>query len=510
MQKLIIYCLILLGLNGCGGGGGNGSNGEDNLLLDEAKVLSPLQIATLDLNNNPIPYIDIGKIGIHTVYKLKFTNTNEVSVNLTGIGDTPDSYDFAMAQSMGITYEEYWANYAPTSVDRIHVTTSNADDCLNQAKTSSSGASYTPLEPGASCSYYTYAYNIGNNHSNESMFTQPVSYFIYGAKSYGAKSNLMVVQCSKVSSNPPDYNCNNMKKPGFSSQFIKYKMLPLNGSTNLPYFGYGGTISKNGNWFWSCNDISCNQYAINYNESNNSLIKAANPSNTVAMIDLAKRIMSLYSSLDGTSAWVSSYNKSSGYSLVNTARPNVILSSICTGGTPCVPHLDDNYPLDFVPGVIGLDGSFWWNNQNYPADVFDPVAQTFLATNIPSVKGVNSDGVVIAYSGGVPGCWTKSAVKGIYTYRGPLLNYINPMNSSSNGNFASSFTHVYMRMVVDELINARLQAYYKVHTENGLCQLNLDDYTFKVPDIKPYLYAFPSNTESFSQVISTSNVYLGL
>src|SRR6185437_475725 len=506
-KNIILYFMVLAGIVACGGSGENNGGGR-NIQPETVTTLSPLKISILDLNNNPIPYVDISKIGSHTLYKLKFININSVAINLSNVGNTPDYYYAALAQSMGASTESYIANYAPGSVYGHFTKTSNTDDCLNQMQTTSSGISATRLESVNSCSYYMYAANGGNNYTTKDTFSQPVSYFISTDKFPENKYlTLSVVQCSSTGSAiSPGYNCSNMFAPGFSDQFITYKMLPINGVTNVMLFNaYGDTLSRDGNWLWNCTISTCNKYALNSNGTANTLTQTS--ISTIEINSGGQNIETLYSAIDGSNVWVSSYSNKNGYYLVNTAKPNTLLTSDCGGKRPCVPNINTSSNL-FPNGVVGLDGSFWWNTgSDTNADVYDVKNQTFIQSNIPGVVGVNADGTVIGFSVGTPGCWIVGSNESSYIYRGPLLNYIAP---DTGTNVQNGKENVYLLMAVPGVIGGQaLTAYYKIHTENGLCQINLDDYTYWVSQTNNYSLGAGSLNNQFS-VTSISNTYSGL
>jgi hypothetical protein len=502
IKNMLLWILVLTGLTACGGGGGASSIRDQNIIPDIIKDLSPLKINMLDLNNNPIQYIDISKIGSHTLYKLKFTNINNVAVDLGYLG-SGDYYYLAMADSMGMTQESYRENYAPGGAYRLHMKTPNSDNCLNQADENG----WTPLEPGGSCSYYTYALNDGTNFTTQDMFAEPVSYTLLNTSLH---LSLEVVQCTRSGggNNPIQYNCSNMTKPGFSEQFISYRILPINGTTNIiPDISYGNDINQDGDWFWRCTSTECNKYSLNYDRAKNTLIRSTIPESTITIYG-GVYIQEIYPSIDGSNVWVSSYNNREGYKLVNTAMPNTLLTSYCGSGRPCVPFINATSTLGFK-GIIGLDGSFWWDTgADYNADIYDPISQTFVQTNIPTVVGVNPDGTVIGFSDGKPGCWNSGSSYTSYIYRGALLNYTPPFST----HVVNAAKNVYMEMPVPGIIgnfSTYLTAYYKVHTENGLCQVDLDDYTYRVSWTNKYTLGGSGIFHDTFSVTSIDNVYLG-
>jgi hypothetical protein len=234
------------------------------------------------------------------------------------------------------------------------------------------------------------------------------------------------------------------------------------------------------------------------------------PTSTIEIVSSASQgISDIYPSIDGSNVWVSSYSNNKGYYLVNTARPNNLLTSFCPPGLPCVPNINFTIAAGSLHGITGLDGSFWWNIDDgfYSADIYDPIAQTFVETNIPVVVGVNTDGVIIGFSKGKPGCWTVGSSYTSYVYRGPLLNYVEP---EAGTNVKSDGLYNYMEMPVPEIIrDVNATAYYKVHTENGLCQINPDDYTYWVSQTNKYSLGISSIDKPY-KVTSISNIYMGL
>jgi hypothetical protein len=353
-----------------------------------------------------------------------------------------------------------------------------------------------------------YAANGGNNYTTKDTFSQPVSYVISTDKYPENKyMTLSVVQCSNTGSViSPNYNCSNMSTPGFSDQFIIYKMLPINGVTNvMPFNAYGDTLSRDGNWFWHCTMSACNKYALDYNGIANTLTQTV--ISTVEINSGGQNIETVYPAIDGSNVWVSSYSNKNGYYLVNTARPNTLLTSACSDDTPCVPNINTSSNL-FPNGVVGLDGSFWWNTgDDTNTDVYAAKTKTFIQSNIPAVIGVNADGTVVGFSGGIPACWTAGSNESSYKYLGPLLNY----TASEIGVYVQNGTeNIYVLMPVSGITGVQaLTAYYKVHTENGLCQINLDDYTYWVSQTNNYSLGARSLNSPFS-VTSISNTYSGL
>ncbi|MCC2644929.1 MAG: hypothetical protein K0R94_707 [Burkholderiales bacterium] len=503
MKRIILLAIItLLGLTACGGGGGGSSNAP--IPTPPAPVtLSPLKIALLDLNDNPVPYADISKIGSHAVYKLKFTNINNIKIYL-GF-DAPEYDLYAQAQKMGMTIESYIYNYLPSGAQYgAAVKNNNFDNCFNYIE---SGASTVTLESGASCSYYTYFANMSNNNSNKDTFTVPVSYTIRGHDD--ASVGLDVVQCtgSDASSN---YDCSNMTKPGFSEQFITYKALPINGTSNLlPFNPFGGVISQDGNWYWSCTTGTCNKYALNYDNVANILTQAAKPT-IINIFNSYRNIEMLYPSLDGSNVWVTSFTNKKGFALVNTDNPDVMYDDNCPS-SHCVPDIDSSLNLA-ANGVIGLDGSFWWDT-GVMSDIYDPKTQSFIKTNITGVSGVNADGTVIGVYNGKTSCFDRGPDYTSYIYRGPLLNFSQTVEGTVAINYQQN---VYLLMDLHGIFSYSATSsilprpYYKVHTENGKCEINLDDYTLINGATNQYTIGGMGDASDPFLVAPASIVYSGL
>jgi hypothetical protein len=503
MKKNILLVITIVSvITGCGGGGG-GPNPPSPTPTPTANLV-PLKIAMLDLNNNPIAYFDVSKIGSHPIHKLQFTNPNSISIDLYFTAQ--EYYATVQAQKMSISVDDYVSNYQPVAYAYgVAVKTSNADDCFNHLD---NGSFRVLLTPGESCSYYTYSANIAMNHTTKDTFTVPVSYTI--ADHNSAVNNLDVVQCSRsgMPPNPYIYDCSNMSKPGFSEQFITYKALPINGSSNfLPFNPYGHMISLDGNWYWSCTTTSCNKYALNYNSTTNTLIQSTTFT-TTAITGVNSNIAELYITPDGSSVWVSSYSNDLGYALVNTSNPNLLFDD--GGWGRYVPDMDTTSNL-FTNGVVGLDGSFWWQT-GVAADIYNPITQNFVRTNIDGIAGVNADGTVIGFRNKQGACFDRGPDYTSYIYRGPLLNYSPTEIGASATNHGNN---VYMLMYVKEALNYSgvglgLKALYKVHTENGKCEINLDDYTYIIGASNQYDLSGANGSDAPFLVGPISDVYSGL
>jgi hypothetical protein len=298
-----------------------------------------------------------------------------------------------------------------------------------------------------------------------------------------------------------------MSKLGFLEQFISYKMLPVNGTTNFVSNGYGMTFS--GYWSWGCQDeiypFSCSKSAINYDKINNSLMLNSNPSYTVSLVNAGTSIEHIYPSIDENSAWVSIWNNSTGFRLVNTAESDFVWGSYCFNDYRCVPNINTSEKI-WNNGVIGLDGSFWWNT-SISADVYNSITKNFESTNIYSVYGVNKDGVVIAWQkGDTLACWVRGANNTSYVYRGKLLNYTY---FNKTPDLKGNADNMYVQQPVPNIKYSRSieYAYYKIHTENGKCELDLDDYTYIVSVSNNYYLFFDGIT---SKVAPIDNIYTGL
>ncbi|MBP9742421.1 MAG: hypothetical protein KBD37_03590 [Burkholderiales bacterium] len=474
LVKVLPIVFILAACNGSGSGGG--SSGETSSNDSYNMALVPLVITTMDLDNKVLPYVDISKIGSHTTYKLKFTNPNGVAVTVPSVnlpdGSTyylnSDFYDqnwlYAQQQKYG---EDYLDMYNPGLgiISGYFTKNNNTDNCFNTGS----------ITAGGSCSFYIYAFNPGGNYTNNTTFSYPLAYLI---QSVDHKSSLTVQQCTyNYPTDPAEYNCSNESAPGYASQFITYKMNAANGNTNIPedkYNAYAYAVAQNGNWIYECTAYVCNKYALNYSSSANSLMQADIATSTIGLHSLwDASARGVYPELDGSQTWVSTYSMVNGYSLINTESPDVVLTDDCHNNKPCAPNINGWAGFGIMAGTRGLDGSMWWDTNGFGSDKYIPSLHTFVTTNIPSISAVNTDGTIIS---GLT-CYRPGLSYTSYISQ-PFLNYIVP---SSGYDYVASNVYNYVLMEVPDLFNsdgnkAILTAYYKIHTENGLCEVEADDY----------------------------------
>lgn len=510
---------------------GVGNNGTADILTIPLE-LKPLNISITDSNNNPIPYIDVALVGSHMLFKLKFTNPNPVAVTIP----TPYLPNGSQMYLNDTFSDQNWLFYQAGvdsifTVDRVYEyfesdnpgvgaisdrfsKTSNADDCLNTKS----------ILPGGSCAFYAYAYNNGLSYAKDrSIFTYPIAYFI---KSVDGRQSLTVQQCSYLYSYGDDnvrYDCSNEKKQGYVNQFIIYKLNPINtGVTNLSLGTFRGKpspgISKNGNWFYICQRILrvplayilCDKYAMSY--QSNVLTKASDITSSIEMIDQisgGNTIEEIYPSLDGSSAWIALYNKINGYSLVYTESPTQSYWQYCLNNTPCVPFINTTSNVAGTPGLRGQDDSFWWNTE-VGSDVYVPRLNTFVETNAIA-GGIDASGTVINFDT----CFRPTSNPAKYT-RQKLLNYTLP---NYGAKYVSMNNSVYLEMPIYDFVDTQgnslraINAFFRVHTENNLCEIQLDDYTINVTGETSKQYKISSmyygqTTGNFS-VMPISNVYFG-
>jgi hypothetical protein len=501
MVNKILGLISLSLLSACNGGGG-GSSGGGGGGGTTPTTLVPLTVTTTDLNNNVLPYVDISLLGSHTEYKLKFTNPNSVAVTVPF--PTALNTDFADQNWIGNQINTYGANYLANYNPGAYYTsslftkTSNADDCFNTSSIASGGY----------CAFYTYAYNMGKNNTSQSTFNYPLAYNIYTTDRL---TMLVVQQCNSLGGIPTQYNCSNESAPGYSNQFITYKMLPVNGSTNITANNYG-YISNAGNYSYSCNGANCASYPITYNSGSNSLNVSSTPSNTFTLAT-PTGVSQIYPSLAGTQAWVTLYDNVNGYRLINSESPSVILSSQCysSGNSqPCVPNINTTPATGQGYGIVGLDGSFWWVT-GISLDVYVPSQHTFVTTNAYG-GAVNADGTLILGGQGA-GCYRTSGGYTSYTKQN-MANYVPPYQEAV---YITTAQYNYLEMQIPNLVTADggavlLYGYYKVHTENGLCQVEPDDYiTPSIGGTSTFTqYGLVSSTLSSTAFVTPiANIYQG-
>lgn len=507
---LILMSLLISACNGGGDGSANSSSSSDDDIPPATKLM-PLSITTRDMNDNAMPYVDISAIGIHTIYKLRFTNPNNVTVTIptynlpsgttyyinTSFSD--QNWKYAQEEMYGESYLDQY-NPGMGAISGYFIKTINSDDCFNMSSIPALGY----------CSYYAYAYNTGMSNAQSNTFSYPLAYFI---ETLDHKLYLTVQQCNYEAWHiRSQYNCANESAPGYANQFISYKINPINGNTNIlidTYLHYGYAVSHDGNWAYNCTSAVCNKYSLDYDSVSNSLTQSAVADDTINLpFEFgSSNINTIYPSIDGSQAWVSSYDAVNGYRVLNTQSPTIIFTEACVGGNPCIPDIN-SLPSGFIPGVRGLDNSFWWNTQTN-ADRYVPLQNTFVKTNVPSLGGVNPDGVIVA--GNItPACYYQGAEYTTYTSKN-ISNYITP---PSGVQYSTSNQYTYLKMLIPGLYDGNgnrvnLYGYYRIHTEGSLCEVESDDYVTNVPyATAQYQLSFPDGY-TYLAVAPISSFYQG-
>lgn len=487
--------LLLLALSACGGeGGGEGGSSPAPVPEPSSVVLVPFKISLASESGLPVTFIDESLIGSHSVTKIIFTNPNSLTVQ-PPIGLSSDIiWIYYQAQANNMTYEAYRKQNIVNSLSNYFIKTTNSDDCFNT----------TSLVQGASCAFYSFNTN-GMNYSSKSTSSTPIAYTI---RTPDYKYSLNVQQCTY---HYGVYNCSNASKPGFSDQFITFKSLPINGITNVaqptPTSTQAYSFSGDGTWALSCDNngtypMNCSKYSLNYDINSNSLTQSSNPSTSYSVV--TSNVQGVYPMPDGSS-WIVGAG-SFQYNLVNTNNPNQIFDN--DSQVPGITSSPFNYAR------IGLDGSFWWAN-----DIYDSGTNVFIKTNIPGgVIGVTPDGTVLGYDATPKlNCWKKGSGYNSYTPT-PVANFTPNPRKNYPESIAGS---VYLYMQVPNLYTNNGQlvtndtevvpvfAYFKVHTENNKCEVQLDDYAVVLPKSDLWTLGDNLSTPSLYSVAPISNVYLG-
>jgi len=509
--KTLIIAIISTGLiTACGGGGGSSGGGGGDKPGPSA-TLVPLNITLHDLNDNTISFIDISKVGSHTEYKLTFTNINKVSVTPPQSVEVDGNwfgYQMTLAKESGDEYI-YKHNPGVRLTTRYFKKTNNNDDCFNK----------TSIAPNSSCSFYLLAFNKDTNNTDKDTFNYPMS---YSFSQYGKITNkLKVEQCTYDSSRTPEYNCSNMKEPGYQNQFITYKMLPINGKapkiiSEIQNTGY----DVNGEYLYKCGGgitgFDCGKYPLIYDETNNILSLSDTPTSTFTITGSGisyKELDGVFVTPDSNSAWYVFYNMHIGYRLVNSNQPNLVWEGGVGAGR--VPNMEYS---TFNGAIMGLDGTFWFNPSNteeaFNADIYDANTNSFKETNIPVVLATTTDGTVLGAEKGTFGCWKKVG-SDFKSYSKTLVaNYIKPYDGIET---MQSSNYQYVQMDIPNIVDnsgnqfsssETPKGYYKVHTENNKCEVQLDD--FVVDRAQTTKYTYGGNLYTGDIVVAPiSSVYIG-
>ena len=492
------YLLSMAGLillTSCGGSsGGGGSNGNPSIT---SQALLPLNVlvngsTTNNMVDDPTSIVDISKIGSHVQYKLTLANPNKVAVTLVKNG------------RFSLDVDEIWLNYQKSlhgdlyvitknpninHISKYFIKTSNEDDCFNLSS----------IKPGNSCSFYVLAGNMGLNFSNQDTFSFPLQYIIYQTD---IPTNILNVRQCTYTPETNMYNCDNTNRPGYLNQFISYKTIPMNGSAPDALFHAFNGFSKDGGHIYMCdqnfNGVNCGKYPLNYNNQTNVLTIGIQAMSFTLPGQSASRLYAPLVSSDGNTAW---YVFTNPYQVINSNQPRTIYN---------VPNMQ----YSELPGaVMGLDSSFWWSiynsSTNYKSSIYDSNSNTFIETNISyPIAKVALDGVVIGLD---DSCWRKT--ENNYTSYVPtaIANYVRPQDGSRH---ITSRSAVYIQMNVPNIVDSDgkpittnpLTAFYKIHTENGKCEIQLDDYVMTTAATERWTMG---GGQVGKFITSSANVYFG-
>lgn len=440
--------------------------------------LMPLTLSLEDESGNSLPYIDVTKIGSHLNYRLVMTNSNSVAVTAPRVRVNTDWF-YYQAYLKNESFEDYIDENNPGYGSTSYIATESDPYACDSVLKS--------IPPGGFCRYNYFAANYAFNSTQQEVFSYPIDYYIEEVDN--PHNYLGVHQCRYYYLNQNPYDCSAASKPGFSRQFITYKMAAINGaapqligSRNIS--GY----SNDGNWLYTCNPQAswptCASYRLNYNLMTNSLDVESEPTRVFTLGQYSysgnnRGFLSfpgVFVTPDGSGAWILIYGP---YRLINSESPNYIFDGDCVlyaQQRPCVPNINNS---SFNGGTMGFDGSMWWTSYNtensYPADVYRQESGTFFKTNISNAQAVTKDGVVVV----VGSCYRESMPNDPTSYvRQPMKNYVEPIDGFPET--ATSGANIYVKMSKRDMVNWPKAPYYKVHTENGLCEVRLDDYTMVV------------------------------
>jgi hypothetical protein len=494
-KKHILSTVSLILLTSCGGGGSSG--GGNNNPSHAPKNLLPLNVSLNSSSNNQvagnaISIVDISKLGSHLQYKLTLSNPNSVAVTLTKNGRFALGVDEGwLDHQKSIHGDTYIITKNPNiyNISSHFIKTNNGDDCFN----------ILSINPGSSCSFYVLAGNIGLNFSNQNTFSFPLQYIIYQTD---APANILNVQQCSYTAEINTYNCDNANRTGFTNQFISYKTTPMNGNAPAALFHAFNGFSKDGGHIYMCdqnfNGINCGKYLLNYNNQSNVLTVGAQATAFTLPRQSANRWYAPLVSADGNTAW---YVFTNPYQVINSNQPGTVYN---------IPNIQ----YSELPGAImGLDNSFWWNiynnSANYNSSIYDINSNTFIETNIAyPIAAVATDGVVI---GRDDSCWRKTGNN--YTSYVPkaIANYIRPQNGSRH---ITSRNAVYIQMNVPNIVDSNnntittnpLTAFYKIHTESGKCEIQLDDYVMTTAATNQWTMG---GGQVGKFITSSANVYFG-
>ena len=529
-------------LSACVGGGGGG-NPDPTPTATPKVTLLPLNVSLQDLNGNALASIDVSKYYSHTWYHLTFANPNDVPVRFVPISGRYWKPDLIWVDHEAwlhhLDRSEYLINYnrGIYAVTEVQKKTDSPNDCFNLHAT---------LAPHASCFFETLASSAPPAWSHiQSTYSYPLTYTIEQADLPQDQFNrLTVAQCKTDGldiQHSEVYDCHNADKPGFKNQFISYATGDIHGAAPnglSVYNNDGNVVSKDGSTVYGCQVSNIVESRVFYNKCTKSVLHYDVLQNTltlesppVATFTLGEGFVTRdgapYVTPSGDTAWfVIGDIRHENYKLINSNNPSIYWGGYCNLRPEyCIPNMENS---GYINAVMGLDGTFWWNpgngEQTYNADIYDGTSNAFNATNIRGVIGVNADGTVI---GSDPhgswrdiGCWRKSGNNYQAYVKQTIQNFILP-----EGEYLQEWSelgnNVYAKMdmpgAVDGVGNTSSQdsqfhayAYYKIHTENGKCEVDYDDFIWDINMIvvtSQYGYSMQSESEAY--VVPLSQVDLG-
>ena len=467
---VLMFCGLLLG--GCGGGGGSDSaTPNDNIptQLQPLQLRATPKMAKAGIGPNGTNILDLSTIGGHTDFTVTITNPNIVAVGRPYVAITDDwPYPKGTSSSGGIPPIYFYH-------------TQNTDDC----------SLFSTMAANSTCKIYATMFWVPNLDDTQIYYT-PL--------------DIMYDDLIHPHPDAPNWNNTRVSKCEYATSIEGCKdnsmMLYYKSSKGQMLTVNGMAISLDGSTIFSGNAIASGspmeQHYLSYiNES--LIIGSPISTSAVPTIDSSSFLFDIKPTYDGNALF---------WAVSDDPYVDLTSSKHCFIGIGQCNDKFYSYKGDYTSSgkfTVGLDGSFWVGGHDYfvkhatdVAQIYDKVTDKFIPSNILTehLYGINPDGVAINMDDSANfTCYRKTSSSYTSYESQPLQNF----NSSNYFKMApiEAYNSVYVAMQIPNLYTVNSQSteesvsvamgYYKIHTENGKCEVepNGEYLTFPSKDSEP-------------------------
>ena len=466
-MKFFILAVCGFILNGCGGGSAGSSNvNNSSSKLQSLQLKATPLISKAGIAPNGTNILDLSTIGGHTDFSITITNPNTVAVGRPYVA-IPFS----------------WPNIKTNSPSEIipiiyFYHTQASDDC----------SSSNMMPANSTCKIY--ATMLWMPSVDDTQVYQIPLDLIYDdlITPHPAVPNWRNTRVSKCGYVPESKSIDDVCKD--KSMMLYYK------TSKGQLANLGGNSSLDGSTIFighSHSGSPIEQHSLSYiNES----VVIGSSINTSSAPDISSStfVFDVKPTYDGSALF---------WAIANDPTVDLTSSAHCFLGIGQCNNWFYNYKGDNTNSgrfTVGLDGSFWVGGDDFikhtlaVAQIYDKVTDKFIPSNIMSERlcGINPDGVAIDMVESQVGdnhtatftCYRKTSSDYTSYESQPLLNF----NANPNKYFTiapiQAYNSVYVAMPIPHLYTVDSQTtyekvsspmgYYKIHTENGKCEVEPD------------------------------------